>query len=166
MMKTQKKTIKVRPKRMSRAAPLKEKINTYNTDFVRWIERQTRFLKKGAFAELDIPNLIEEIRSLGKNDKRTLKSQLTRLLMHLLKQRLQPEKQTHSNSWTNSIVEATREINYLIEDSPSLRNELKKIYPKCYEDARRDASTETGLKISRIPEECPWEIHEILPFLA
>ena len=141
---------------MSLTVPARKVKDYYQEDFFKWTKKQARLLEEGAFKELDVPNLIEEIESLGRNDKRALKSQLTRLLMQLLKQKYQSEKQKNSNSWTNSIVEAEREIRYFDpEDSPSFKNELKKILPKSYEDARQDVSRETGLVLTFSPKSAP-----------
>lgn len=166
-MKTEKKkaTHKSSPKKLSLAVPAKNRTQKYDKDFVKWTINQANLLKKGAFEKLDVTNLIEEIESLGRNDKRSLKSQLTRLLMHMLKLKYQPEKQVDSNSWTNSIVEATREIEYLIEDSPSLINELNNVFSKSYEHARKDAARESGLDINKFPKKCPWSIEELFPDL-
>ena len=49
-------------------------------------------MKAGALSQLDIPNLIEEIESMGRSEKRELRSRLTVLLMHLLKWDYQPER--------------------------------------------------------------------------
>jgi hypothetical protein len=161
-MTTKKKTVKISPKKLSVTA--KSNLE-YDKDFFKWTKTQAGLLRKGNLKELDIDNLIEEIESLGRNDKRALKSQLTRLLMHLLKLEYQPEKQEGSNSWKNSIVEAERAIKYLIEDSPSLRNELDKMFIDSYEDARQDAARETGLKINKFPKDCSYTLEEILPFI-
>lgn len=157
--------MKVNPKRLSVAAPSANKKLEYEKDFFKWTKTQVGLLKNGNIEKLDIDNLIEEIESLGRNDKRSLKSQTARLLMHLLKQKFQSEKQGDSNSWNNSIVEASREIKYLLEDSPSLVIELKRIYSKAYEDARQDAAAETKLNIKTFPKECPWTIEELFPYL-
>jgi hypothetical protein len=165
-MKTTKKTIRANPKRLSISTPVQSKKNLlYNRDFIKWIDRQVGFLKKGDLAKLDLENLIEEIESLGKKDKRSLYSHTIILLVHLLKQEYQPNKQIDSNSWKTSISNATREIKLLIKDSPSLKNELFKIYSEAYQDARQDASEESGLSIETFPEECPWTIEERFPEL-
>jgi Domain of unknown function DUF29 len=163
-MKISKKTLKSNPKRLSLSAPLKKELK-YDKDFFKWTKTQVSLLKKRNLDKLDIDNLIEEIESLGRNDKRTLKSQATKLLMHLLKQKYQPEGRGNSNSWSSSISSATMEIQYLIEDSPSLKNELIKIYSKAYEDAKFYAAEETAVDIKKFPKECPWKIEEILPFV-
>jgi Domain of unknown function DUF29 len=163
-MKMTKKTFKSNPKRLSISTSPKKELE-YDNDFFKWTKTQVNLLKKRSLDKLDIDNLIEEIESLGRNDKRTLRSQANRLLMHLLKQKYQPEGQGNSNSWNSSILNATREIKYLLEDSPSLKNELRKMYPKAYEDARQDASIETCLDIKNFPKECPWAIEDLFPDL-
>lgn len=162
-MKTTKKTVRRRAKNLSIDAPKKTDIE-YEKDFFKWTKSQANLLKKGELEKLDIANLREEIESLGRNDKRSLRSHVIVLLMHLLKQKYQTEGQGNSNSWQSSILNATREIKFLIEDSPSLKNELIKIYSDAYENARQDAAIETKLNLETFPEECPWEIEEILPF--
>lgn len=57
----------------------------YETDFVEWIDEVAALLKQSKFSELDIENLIEEVESLGRSEKNSLKSNLRALLMHLIK---------------------------------------------------------------------------------
>lgn len=132
----------------------------YETDFYEWSNVQADHIKNKRFSEIDIENLIEEIESLGISNKTTLRSQLNRLLMHLLKEKYQPEK-NYSNSWRSSIIDAKREILYITDHSPSLKNFLLVIFPKSYKDARKYASEETNLDIKTFPEECPWEFYEL-----
>jgi hypothetical protein len=165
MKKTAKKTIRVPAMKLSATAPAQtKKVNEYEKDFFKWTTTQAKLLEKGEFAKLDIDHLREEIESLGINDKRALLSQTIVLLMHLLKLKYQPEGQGNSKSWDKSISNAKMEIRILIEDSPSLRNELTTIFPRAYKYAKQSAAEETGLKISTFPKDCPWEIKEILPF--
>ncbi|MFM7372971.1 MAG: DUF29 domain-containing protein, partial [Sphaerospermopsis kisseleviana] len=82
--------------------------NLYNEDFYLWIETTAKQLKNGNFAEIDLENLIEEIESMGRSEKRALKSNLLILLMHLLKYKYQPDKR--SNSWLSTIFEPRRRL--------------------------------------------------------
>lgn len=152
-----KKIIRATPKKMSISAPIK---SLYDADFYKWTKTQATLLKKKDMEHIDLKNIIEEIKSLGNSDKRALRSQTIRLLMHMLKKKYQPERDI-SNSWDSSIFDALREIKYIIEDSPSLKNELKKLYLEDYSYARKKASIETGLDINKFPEECPWSFDEI-----
>ena len=119
-------------------------MNKYDDDFFEWTQEQAEFIKNKEFEKLDIINLQDEIESMGNSEKRALRSQMSRLLMHLLKKRYQPEKD-YSSSWQDSISDAEIQLQYLLEDSPSLMNRLKEIYPDCYKDAKRMACKETGL---------------------
>ena len=64
--------------------------NLYDRDFFLWVETTANLLRAGKFTEIDIPNLIEEIESLGRSEKRELKNSLIMLLVHLLKWKYQP----------------------------------------------------------------------------
>ena len=165
-MKTIKKTVRANPKRLSIAAPVSSKKKLlYDKDFFKWTKAQANVLKKGRLDDLDIRNLVEEIESLGRNDKRSLSSQTVVLLTHLLKLKYQPHGQGNSKSWHSSVLNSTREIKKLIKDSPSLKNELIKEFSEAYEDAKQSASVETGLDITIFPKACPWTIEELFPEL-
>lgn len=160
-MKPAKKTVKASPKKRSIAVSAKKKIE-YNRDFFQWTKQQTSLLKKKQFKDLDIANLIEEIRSLGKRDKRSLKSHLIILLTHLLKNQFHPEGKGNSSSWDASIKNSEMEIQLILEDSPSLKKELKTIYESAYAYAREKAAIESGLNIAVFPEKSPWKIQDII----
>ena len=134
--------------------------NLYDQDFYLWIETISKQLKAGKFAEIDLANLIEEIESMGKSEKRELKSRLIVLLMHLLKWQYQPEKR--SESWRSTITEQRICIELLLEDSPSLQPLLIEIFADCYEKARSKASEETGIKLNFFPKESPFTLAETL----
>ena len=56
----------------------------YNLDFYGWTQEQAALLKAGRLNDLDIINLIEEVETMGRSEKRALESRLTVLLVHLL----------------------------------------------------------------------------------
>src|SRR5437870_1161562 len=95
----------------------------YDTDFVEWTDHTADLLRSGRIDEIDIEHLAEEIEDLGRNNRSAVRSQLGRMLMHLIKQKVQPE--LDGSRWQSSIVDAVREIRVKIEDSPSLRRHLK-----------------------------------------
>jgi hypothetical protein len=132
----------------------------YDTDFNQWIEEQVKLLRDRQLNQLDIKNLIEEIESLGKSDKRLLKSRLEVLLHHLLKWQYQPTERT--GSWKGTIAEQRRRIRDLLLDSPSLKPYVETLPNGCYADAREQASLETGLLLDCFPSECPYEITDAL----
>ncbi|AFZ58198.1 DUF29 domain-containing protein [Anabaena cylindrica FACHB-243] len=134
--------------------------NLYDQDFYLWIDTTAKQLKAGKFAEIDLENLIEEIESMGRSEKRELKSRLIVLLMHLLKWQYQPEKR--SESWRSTITEQRICIETLLEDSPSLQPLLAEIFTDCYEKARLKASNETGIKLNLFPNKSPFTLEESL----
>jgi hypothetical protein len=69
----------------------------YEQDFYAWTQQQTALLRAGQLAQLDVENLIEEIESLGKQERQELENRLGVLLGHLLKWHYQPE--ARSKSW-------------------------------------------------------------------
>jgi hypothetical protein len=134
--------------------------NLYNQDFYLWIETTAKQLKNGNFSEIDLANLIEEIESMGRNEKRALKSNLLVLLMHLLKYKYQPEK--CSNSWLSTIFEHRRRLKEELTESPSLKSHFLEIFNECYQDARKQASLETGLSLDTFPMDSPFTIDQSL----
>jgi len=56
----------------------------YEQDFYGWTQEQARLLREGRFAELDVANVVEEIETLGRGERRELVSHLRLLLTHLL----------------------------------------------------------------------------------
>ncbi|CAD0222416.1 MULTISPECIES: DUF29 domain-containing protein [Planktothrix] len=89
------------------------------------------------------------IESMGKSKKLALKSQLTRLMMHVIKWKCQPEKR--SGSWSISIRSARQEIADIQEEVPSLnQNFIDSIWEQCFQRSLKDAEDEMGKKCSLI----------------
>jgi hypothetical protein len=132
----------------------------YEADFVQWSDRTAQLLREHRFADLDLDHLIEEIEDLGNRHRDALESQLTRLLMHLLKYEFQPEQR--SGSWLGSIKESRKQIKRLCRRYPSLKPYLEQRWEDCYADAIEDASDETGLPQNQFPARCPYAIAEVL----
>jgi hypothetical protein len=132
----------------------------YDIDFMQWIDRAAELLKQGNFSQLDIENLIEEVESLGRSEKNALKSNLSVLLMHLLKWQYQPFRRT--SSWKLTIIEHRDRIQLVLDSSPSLKQFYRSALNQRYEVARKQAALETGLDISTFPAECPYTAEQVL----
>jgi Domain of unknown function DUF29 len=136
----------------------------YETDFVEWTERTAALLRAGRFDEADIEHAAEEIEDLGRSERSVVASQLKRMLMHLVKQRIQPERD--GLSWRRSIADGRSEIEFRFDDSPSLRRYAEKDLQKIYRRAVRDALVETGLTAQRgslnLPQECPYTLEDLI----
>lgn len=132
----------------------------YEEDFNLWIEETVNLLKNRQLDQLDYENLIEEIESMGRRDKRALESNLEQVLMHLLKWKYQKDKR--SNSWRSSIREHRNRLKKDFRDSPSLKPYFDDVLEECYETARNLASDETGLDINTFPVILPFTKEQIL----
>ena len=132
----------------------------YDTDFVEWTAHTAELLRDGRFDDVDLEHVAEEIEDLGKNDRQTVLSHLSRLLMHQIKRKIQPERD--GPSWRHSVTTSRTKIAYKIADSPSLRRLLEQNLQKTYRQAIKDALFETGLKSADLPERCPYTLDELL----
>lgn len=132
----------------------------YEADYLKWIEATVEKLRSQDYANIDWENVIEELESMGRSERKSLKSNLVILVMHLLKWQFQPEMR--SGSWKGSIVEHRRRIQDDLKDSPSLKPYLEEVFTKCYSDAVEQASAETELPVEVFPPLCPYTSAEVL----
>lgn len=133
---------------------------TYSTDFNLWIDQTAQLLREQRWQEVDLEHLIEEIEDLGKSERREIASQLTRVLLHLLKWEYQPQRR--SDSWLDSITDARTQIEIALEDSPSLKDYPIQTLQASYQRARRQAAKQTGRQIFVFPEKCPYTLELVL----
>ncbi|PSB18987.1 DUF29 domain-containing protein [Phormidesmis priestleyi ULC007] len=141
--------------------PLETALKTqYETDYLKWIETTLEKLRSRDYDSVDWENLIEEIEDMGRSEQRSLKSNLIVVLVHLLKWQFQPDRR--SGSWGGSIVEHRRRIQEAVDDSPSLRPYLESIFDGCYLQAVKQAKAETGLSSETFPQQCPYELVEVM----
>jgi hypothetical protein len=130
----------------------------YEQDYGLWAEQMADLIASGHFGELDIENLVEEVRDLSKRERDRLLSSLRLIVHHLLKWDHQPQKR--SRSWSGTIQRERANISLYLEDSPSLKRYLVDEWlHKIYVVACADAFKETGLQF---PEVCPYEIKDVL----
>jgi len=132
----------------------------YEEDFYLWIFHNADLLRQGKFAEADIENIVEELESMGRRDKRELISRFTVLLSHLLKWQFESERR--SKSWEPTIDEQRVQIHLILKDSPSLKYQLDDKIAESYISAIKSAVKETGLKKTVFPETCPYTLQQIL----
>jgi hypothetical protein len=87
--------------------------------------------------------LEELIDALSKSERRALKSQLVRLMLHIIKWQTQPERR--SLSWVTSIADARDEIADIREETPSLNEGvIRDLWTKAFIMAKRNAEAEMG----------------------
>ncbi|MBW4622281.1 MAG: DUF29 domain-containing protein [Cyanosarcina radialis HA8281-LM2] len=135
-------------------------LRLYETDFASWIDRTAQLIRARKFDRVDWEAVVDELESLGRSDRRELKSRLEVLLQHLLK--WQYQSNLRSNSWLNTIDEQRNRIADLLLDSPSLKPDLEAVLAESYLRGRKAASNETQLPIEVFSEECVYDLDRIL----
>lgn len=135
-------------------------LNLYETDFYAWTQEQAMLLRSQQWSQVDLPNLIEEIESLGKQQRQELRSRLSVLIGHLLKWEYQP--QHRSRSWLAKLRIQRRDTLRLLKDNPSLKPYLNDVLKEAYENARDLAMAETDLPEQTFPLSCSYNLTEIL----
>jgi len=102
----------------------------------------------------------ELIDALGRSERRALRSQLIRLMMHIIKWHMQPERR--SRSWIASIYNAREEIADIQEETPSLTDSvIYQMWEKSFRMAKRKAEGEMNRKatISNLSWEQLFQAH-------
>ncbi|ACK72477.1 protein of unknown function DUF29 [Gloeothece citriformis PCC 7424] len=135
----------------------------YDKDFNLWIETTLTQIKERNFESVDWENVLEELESLGKQQKRELENRLIILLEHLLKLTYwEVEKNHNERGWLGTIVEQRKQILKLIKNNPSLKPFLNEVYENCYTDARDLAIVKTGLDQEIFPIQPILTLEELL----
>jgi Domain of unknown function DUF29 len=115
----------------------------YDRDFFLWTQEQAAALRavKNSNLPLDWANLAEEIESLGKSDRRQLRSQIRRILRHLLKLEVSPASDPRGG-WCSTIADSRSEIEDVLHDSPSLRREIDRMIAEELDAAAKFAAAD------------------------
>jgi hypothetical protein len=140
----------------------------YQTDYYAWTKEQAAALRALAAARadtaLDLENLAEEVESLGRSDLNTVRSQVQRIIEHLLKLEHSPSAQPRAD-WRHSVRQARDQV----EDhmTTSMRRDVAADLTKLFARGRRDAAygldkhgeadAATGL-----PPKCPYSFDRIV----
>lgn len=99
----------------------------YDEDVVAWAEQQARALREAARSNSNLPldwaNLAEEIEDLAKAYRSSLRSQIRRVIQHLIKLQYSPALDPR-RGWRQTVLQARLEMHDLLEESPSLRREV------------------------------------------
>jgi hypothetical protein len=140
----------------------------YEDDFFAWTQQQARELRRFARSRpnlpLDLAHIAEEIADLGIEQRKRLRSWTRRTIEHLLLLEHSPA-QDPRRGWINEIVTFRREIDDHL--SATLRRDLKRHFPRLYDQARADLKEKLRLHgeadvAARIPERCPYTLDQVL----
>ncbi|WP_271254337.1 DUF29 domain-containing protein [Pseudanabaena sp. Chao 1811] len=131
----------------------------YDTDFYAWTLEQSQLLQSGDWKSVDIVHLVEEIESLGKQEKRELENRLGVLIGHLLKWIYQPSMR--SRSWQVTIRVQRQQLQRHIQQNPSLKSYLSEAIAVGYDLGLELFFKETQLIDQDLPETCPFTEEQI-----
>jgi hypothetical protein len=135
----------------------------YDADYQLWLDQTVAQLKAHNFSNLDLENLIEEIESLGKSDKRAISSYLMRLCEHFLKLRYwEAERDNCFRAWKLEVANFRLQIQAILKDSPSLKNHLRENFGLEYRNGRTLFLNASELDARLIPQEPDFTLEQAL----
>lgn len=135
----------------------------YDTNFLLWVENTVACLQARKFENLDLENLIEEIDSLDRSDKRAVSSYLTRLCEYLMKIAFwDSERDNCFRGWDSEIANFRAQIQEQLDTSPSLRPWLEKDFLKQYKLGRKLFLKSSGLTANAVPESPFFSLEQVL----
>jgi hypothetical protein len=117
-------------------------MSQYDTDVYTWSERQGALLRRLAGgervndADLDWPNIADEIESVGRSEGSALSGHIGNVLEHLIKLQISPATEPRAG-WKETILRGRSEAEELLRDSPSLRLSLGDIIARRLPTSRR-----------------------------
>ena len=140
----------------------------YDTDIVTWSEHQAELLRRRAAgelvndAEIDWPNVAEEIESVGNEQRHAVESLLTNIMQHLLQIAAWPETSAVSH-WQHEIDGWRVQVVRRLRRGPKLRGDMEAGLAELYRDAVRTMYREVdGVPRPPVPDVCPFTLDELL----
>jgi len=138
----------------------------YDEDFFAWTQYQAEVLRTMPCDDnrFDREHVADEIEDLGRNYRDATRSQVKRILSHLLKLAHSPAAGPRYG-WMRSIVDARDALEDQL--TATLRQDIETSLPRLFRSARKDA--ELSLREFReneaadsLPTECPYTLDQIL----
>jgi len=128
----------------------------YDTEFQFWIDKTVEQLKAQDFTSLDLVNLIDEVESIGREQKRKLWTYLRAICEYLIThQYARPGHDRFYPELEANILNFQFEAESILDDSPSLVEYLQERFDQTYREARELAIIQSSLTADKIPE-TPW----------
>jgi hypothetical protein len=116
----------------------------YDTDIVTWSEQQAELLRRRAAgelvndAEIDWPNVAEEIEDVGHSQRDALENRIATVLLHLFRLEASPATDPRAG-WRETVREQRRGIQRVLKRNPALRQLVATIINDEMTGARDDA---------------------------
>ena len=116
----------------------------YDQDGYGWAMAQASIIRAGRLDSIDWENVAEEIESLGRQERSEYVSHMIRVLLHMIKWELQPNRR--GMSWWLSIINGRADAERVLDRNPSLKPMLEDMHQEALRYARRKATAETGIE--------------------
>jgi hypothetical protein len=138
---------------------------SYDDDFYAWTQYQAEVLRTMPVADgrFDRENVAEEIETSGRNELYAVRSQVRRIIEHLLKLGYSPAEPPRFD-WMKIILEARQTLSDKI--SPTLRQDAEQNLDKLYVDGRKRAAAGPRRygepqAADAVPQTCPFSLDDI-----
>jgi hypothetical protein len=118
------------------------RMSDYDLDFYAWTQRQGSLLRRLAAgervneADLDWPNIAEEIETLGRSERGAVASRIRNVVEHLMKLEASPATEPRAG-WRRTIKRERIDIESLLDDNPTLKPVVSKLIAVELPRARR-----------------------------
>jgi hypothetical protein len=139
-------------------------MSDYDTDILIWSEHQAELLRRRAAgelvndAEMDWPNIAEEIQDVGRSELRSCRSLLRQALRHMLKAEAWPLSRD-APTWRADAIDFRRQARDAF--GPSMRQKID--VADLYADALAAMpDTIDGQPSLQVPTECPVTLDDLL----
>ena len=102
------------------------RMSDYDLDFYAWTQRQGSLLRRLAAgervndADLDWPNIAEEIETLGRSERGAVASRIRNVIEHLMKLEASPATEPRAG-WRRTIKRERIDIESLLDGNPTLK---------------------------------------------
>ncbi|EAP3462117.1 DUF29 domain-containing protein [Salmonella enterica] len=121
---------------------------TYDTDFYGWTQQQAEYLRTGQLDKLDLVNLLDEVETLGRTEKRQLRQLLGKLLRRWV-------YHLDNRARRLRVVYLQLQIKHLLHDSGSMRPFIGELMNEAWADLRQQTD-------KAVPETCPFTFDFIM----
>jgi len=134
----------------------------YEQDYLLWLDITKEKLKEKDLVTLDWEHLLEELETLGNEQKRKVESYLKQLVKHLLLyQYWESERDYCEKVWREEIDNFRDELEFLFR-SKTLYNYGVQQFDSVYIKAKRQFLSKTGLPSETLPLNCPYTFAEVI----
>jgi hypothetical protein len=134
----------------------------YESDLAAWVVAQAQALRSGRYADVDAPNVAEELIGLGRQESDAIEHWLTVAMTHLLMADFHAGFPAQTHKPTSHVELARGHIEDILEESPSLRAAGDRLVKCAYKGATLHASMLASCSEYDFPGRSPYTFAEIM----